>query len=141
MAARSGDNFLVYISDESSPTSGSFILLGSMETNSLEFTEEPTKVTSKSSTQRWAQHERFGERMINMDGEGVFEPGPGVDELEEYIRGNGTAKREFQVVAPGKGTYQAYFIVSRFKFTGPQKDKVKYDFAAVSDGAPTFTAA
>lgn len=139
LGPQTGDEFLVYISDASSPTSDSFVLLGAMENNSIEFAEEPTKTTNKGTSQRWAQHQRFGERMINIDGEGVFEPGAGVDELEEYIRADGNAKREFKIVVPGKGSYQCYFIVSRFKFTGPQKDKVKYDFAAVSDGKPVFT--
>jgi len=136
MVAQTARTFLLKVDNTGS---GSFQSIGSLRGKSLKINAETVDVTNSDSTNQYRELlAGAGVKSLEVSGNGIF----GDDTYVNTAHGlalNGTI-RNWQIVVPGLGTYQAAFQITAFEVTGEYNGAVEFTMSLASSGDVTFTA-
>lgn len=134
MAAQKGKDLLLKIGDGA--TVEVFAAVAGMRSNSLKINNEYIDVTNKDSA---GMRELIdgGIQSMNVTGSGVFLNGAGFTLVHTKVLANGPPTN-FQIIAPGLGTYEGPFAIVDFEITGEHNGEVTYSMTLDSAGAVTF---
>lgn len=134
MAAQKGLDMLVYADSDGA---GTYVLIGGIQTNSLNIDKEDVDVTSQDDTSRWRQLlAGAGVKSIDFSGSGVFKDDTGIGKAMDYTATD--IHRNWRFVIPSFRQIQGPFSV-KMSFDSEHSKEVRYSLTAASAGDMTIT--
>lgn len=138
MAAYAGKQLLIKMNTGSS-ASPIWTTLGGLQTKKISINNSLVEITNDDSTYGVEYLAGAGITEFSVTGEGVSKDGA-VDKALIALAISRDSD-QFQVIVPGKGTFEGYMIVESYEDTGTTKAEGRYSFSLKNaEGGMTFTA-
>jgi TP901-1 family phage major tail protein len=135
MAKQKGSDLLLKLDTTGA---GTFVTIGGIINARMDVSVESAEVTNQGSPGKFRELlEGAGIKQMTVSGSGTFDTVAPQSILRQVILDG--LHREWQVIVPGEGTYQAPFQVTRYQRTGQHDRDVTFDITLESAGQIVFT--
>lgn len=140
MTAQKGKDLLLKLFDPAANAgAGDYVNVGGFRSNNFTINGENIDITSKDSNGFREILAGAGIRSISASGSGVFMSDDALKQVNAAVLSG--AVENWQIIAPGMGTYEGPFALSSLEMSGEHNGEMTYTISLESAGAVTFTAA